>query len=852
MARYKHYHSNYIRKKVHKRLKDGSVIYLRDWVTTGGGVQRLGRGQTAIYGDGNFIFSTSNIPNTRKRHVGSKNIDTYTYDNVKDIKANDDASSRPFISNDMRDYAYYGSCEELIRASIENIVLTFPGRVIGTNQIIDTSVPDEETPTIEGIHGVLYKVSNPFNIDIYHDRLDDIKVDPMTNKMRYLCLSIDNYQVGRSRSRMLPITSHITTYRQECIPNDDIWHLYATTVINEALTIYVCKRRKEIGYFSNRDEFYIEPKPSVIEEYFKSLTGFEAVLLNRTSNPPYTNTFITPRMGQLSYSYYEQVYRWPSQDGFIDIDTMGYYDFVQRLARIGSMFDEEWTDNLYNRMTHEAIKRYDTTFAREYEDGDADDNIDGGQRMEKVLRVMGKTFDDVKCIADGIKRTLELQYNAPYAGMDEDMVDDYLELKGWEIYSTVPLPTKDEDGNLTDHSLDKIDPDTITKWFAPIKIDGFTMIDIDNDFRRNLLLSATHINNAKGTIHSVEMVLALFNMKYGEDYIIREKYRTLDKSEGKPYDEAIDKVETLKSYCNFNDDSGSEFPGVPMSVIPWAGDYVVVPFFEKNKTYADPDFYFQSLGGWGRYLVDDYYQETMNYLRVVSDFGELLQMKPMDLDYGDIFYVINLASIPLDVNIAEEEYLADVGHFYMCINPYNPTQPSSWQNERDMDEFTWDTCYYLDSIVNTTLGNNPHTGYGRYDDGEYFYETMSQPYLYAINNHLEDDSEQKEMAESFTFDFHEQIIGDERLQRKVDGTRKNPLLFSTYFVYNDDKVRLTSDADTDIKYNDKFLEIVFKEPKGFEGNNQFYYDYLDYIRNNIVPYVTQVIPSTTILQYSFE
>ena len=43
---------------------------------------------------------------------------------------------------------------------------------------------------------------------------------------------------------------------------------------------------------------------------------------------------------------------------------------------------------------------------REFEDGEEQDNIDGGERMHKVLNIIGRVFDDVKRNIDLIKNEI--------------------------------------------------------------------------------------------------------------------------------------------------------------------------------------------------------------------------------------------------------------------------------------------------------------------------------------------------------------------------------------------------------------------------------------------------------------
>lgn len=824
MSKYSRFHSNYIRRKVHKRLHD-SVIFERDWVTTNGGIQRLAKGQTAIYGDGNFIFTTSNVSNPKRKHVGGSEAEIFTYEDVENIESSEDISSRPFKSKDLRDFAYYGSCTELVRSAVEGIILEFPGRITSTGEPVNMDM-------VSGIASTVYRVNNPFNIDIHHEQPDEIEIGPLTNPMRYMCLSKEKYNV----------TDFSVTYDSDVCIIKDKWTKIGTASVN-GIIFYICRRGTDIIYFSQQATFNpIQPTEETIEDYFKNLDGFEAVLLNRESKPYYMNKFVTPIMGELVYKYVDRIYAWPSKDGFIDIDTPAFYSFLDRLIEMASAFDSEWTDNLYGRMTHEAIKRYDTTFDRSYVTGDEENMVNGGERMEKTLRVIGSIFDDVKRTIDGIKRVNDVGYGLPNSGMDIDTVDDKLELSGWEVYSTIPTGATGEE---ILEEADVTHGDEI-RWYPSLRLGTLTAIEADNEFRKRLLLSAKYINSAKGTIHGIEMVLALFGLKLDEDYKIKERYRTLSVNDALPYDETMEKVEKLKPYYDFDDDGNSEIPGVPLKPFCINGNDIVIPFYEKDKIYADPNFYFESKGGWGKNVHgDENHLETMNYLKVVSDFGDLLRLNAMDLEKGMIYYVVNLATYVQDAEVTDTSVLENLTHFFVCDQPYLPTQPSSWINiEENENDGLWQRCAYLDSIINTSQGNNPHTGYGNYDDGKHYWDTLAQPYKYASEYKI-DDSELKEITDN-------EIVFNGFADTDVNEYLKNENN-ETYF--NSDKIILSPDmqlfgdgvSSKDIEnflYTDKTLEINFIIPTVHED------EYKEYVQSVIVPYLLQVIPSTTILSFT--
>lgn len=800
--KYTRFHSNYQRRSVHKRL-DGSVITERDWVTIGGR-QRLGRGQTAIYGDGNFLFTTSSIPNTKKRHKGSAEVEMFTLSDVQDSKPAVDNSSRLIKSKDMRDYAYYGSCQELVRVSIENIVLNFPGRVISTNDEVDAD-------SIVGKTGALYRVSNPFNIDLHHDRVDDIEIAFNTNTMRYLVLSKDRYTINGANINSFTVKPVII----DCYRNDGRWYIFCEISINGTV-IYGGRQGNQYAYFSS-DNFKIEPKEEVFAEFFNTLNGFEATILNRTNKNgriEYKAKLLTPVMGKLNYVFTDRFYTWPSREGYIDIDSPAYYGYVQSLISIASKFDEEWSDNLYSRMTHESIKRYDTTFARDYTEGDADDNIEGGERMEKIIRVMGRIFDDIKLTADGISRTSQAGYGEDGGGMDADTVDDKLELSGWDVVSVAEMFEDDSE--------------VLKTKYTGATNDEWDSVRADEEFRRRLLLSARYLNSLKGTTHGIEALLALFGLRRGDDYDISEYHRELGigPSEIFDYDNVSRIVNEVTPYCGYETDPEDEFPNVPLEVVSARLNgkerNIVIPFYRMDKQYADPNFYGQCSGGWGFGIgTNGKYSETLNYLNVVSTYADLLAKSSMDVNEGDIYYVVDLASYPAAAQVTSVSDMDGINHFFKCVNPSRSSYVDGWINVgKKGNKKDKELCLYLDSIVNSNIGNNPHTGFGRYDDGQDFFDTMKQPFKYAIERRL--SGEMEDSAKELSYAISNHNISDKIVSNVQTGdTRK------------DDEV---------VYYNDKYLKFTIKNESIKE----------DTFKNFVAPYLMQMIPSTAIATFSFE
>ena len=843
MAQYTKHNSNYIKTVEHQHLKDGSTIFERDWVTIGSQLN-FGPGKIPYYNNGNFIFTTSPTPFFQKRYKNGVTVATWTYDDVKEASSTVNQIQFDEYTEDIRSFAYYGSCVEFLRATIEKIIYEFPGNITLSEDKLEIP-PTTENGDYTYIDG--YIVNNPFQIDLH---TKDVHLQQYDNELRFLSYSWQKYKVNGQ-----PITSYVISDWKgdlDCPQNDQYYIKKApvvTVTINGNIVLEGYMLDRDIIFCYEGQDLVIQPKKEIIETYFNGLKGFEKQLLTRKTKPLYTNKFITPIEYNLGYLYYNRTYTWPSDGYCIDITSTKYIDFINKLSSMAELYDELWTDNLWRRMTHEAIKNYDWTYTREFIDGDEEDNVDGGERMHKVLNIIGRVFDDIKLSIDTIKRQNKTTYNGD-RNVPNALLSDKLELFGWDIYSTIPTYKNENnetvsasEETITQEVFDdeyiknnvevndkKIYPD---KWYPTSNPNKITFADVDVEFMRRLLLSTRRIFETKGTRQSIDMIMGLFG--YGDtDYTITEHYRTVTPRE---YDEVIDQKtnETLgdrivrlnnqeKQMELLYDEDAS---GIP--VASFIGGYdeqgnpktYLIPYYDQTKMY-DGNLYFQNKGGWfykkdGKSTEIDFskWTETLSYLHVVSQVKDLLNVNPFGIRNGDIYYVANLNDYIDYTETTDTLY----SHFFVMENELMPEEISSWGNINLEDDDSYaKKAKYLDTIIPYNIGNNPHVGYGEYDMGDEFFEYMKKPFKYALDKYY------------FTSPYYEEA-NDTKLEFKVSKRED-----AKYDIEDDKKIQIINNNDT-YYLNDKV--IFFK-------NNIDNDEYKKYFKTVIINYLMQVIPSTAI------
>ena len=176
--------STYIIKEKHQNTDKGEV-FERD-ITTIGGRNFFDKNQKPVFRSGNFIITTSNeetTPMPPKDVVWDTPPDgdgeLWTWEDVEDVNEETDSSIslelKPDVY-DLRTFAYYGSCVELIRGSLNHIISTFPGEVYATEQKLQY-LKDNTEYAILGETGYQNLVENPFLLNLHTKYVDQYFID---------------------------------------------------------------------------------------------------------------------------------------------------------------------------------------------------------------------------------------------------------------------------------------------------------------------------------------------------------------------------------------------------------------------------------------------------------------------------------------------------------------------------------------------------------------------------------------------------------------------------------------------------------------------------------------------------
>lgn len=472
MAKYIKSKSNYVLTSKHQNVKDG-YITSRDAVTIGG-LDQFAKDAKPIYKSSNFVITVNNTDgSTRDLSNGTweANLsgDFWTMDTVvSSPKTSEDTMDINLKTNFHRlsDYAYFGSCSEMVRSSINDIISKFPGelhipRISGDSEYEGIAVYYINPTTGESERlgdDTLFLVDNPFNIDIHTDYVNEEQID---DPLKYFANEgYKNYEVIES-GIAYEISSVSSKTEDGCAVGDLAYTI--KIVYNEGtvpISGYIDGQRG-ITYLTtdNYLGYSIRPKEEFYDKFYRSLDGFEKLLMNKYTEPKYKARFEIKQETDFGEETIWREFIFPTTYGGYNlaVGDVAYTSYVDELSKVSEYYDEFYSDNLYRSLTHEAIKNFDWTKIITLKEEEVKEAELGAEKMSKVLRVIGREFDELKSYADGIKAYNNITYS------DKNNIPDYfltdvLETEGWDVKNIYGKSMKEYSG---DTSADIIDSKSI-------------------------------------------------------------------------------------------------------------------------------------------------------------------------------------------------------------------------------------------------------------------------------------------------------------------------------------------------------------------------------------------------------
>lgn len=862
MAKKKFYKSkgNFTIKRLHQSGGYGN-IYERDYTTITPSTPSTSS-QLPIYNGPAFKLTVGTGLNKQKKYRYGKWLENpnscggtnaWTLGCIPVSNHNDSKINVKTSSFNLKDYACYGSVYELIKASLNDIMIKFPAEIYTSTQTLDDlGILDlggiDETSLLyrdKDKYSKFFVVKNPMSIDIIQSSMPEKTNLP---PLRYFCESQYDYVVMDENNEVIVDGSEIKKWNEEYSDEDKkfLWHVDyepdKECIVNgdklahvsflkpnengdydTVLSIECFYYDKDILYLSRKSQYKVRPNNQVIDNFFDELDDFEKVLLNRNTN--YTANFET-YVEDNEIGWYSTIkkYQWPTDDGDWNLTMYGgaYSMYINDLSKLAIGYDSLYTNAIWRDMTHEAISNSDL-FEKITTDDDAYHNT---TKIKKILSIIGRQFDEIKKYVDNIKNTNTVTYDGDN-NIPDYFIPDTLELSGWE----------------TKMILNGISNDIISEPIYKSRTKGFNVNDANIEFMKRLKLNSKNIFSSKGTKRCIESLLAIFGLHstdwiekyYGKldskkirnGFILKEFiYVSNGYSNNVNPDIIADRVREINHYKSSYIDEGGEgdvvvnqYQGLPVVEVFYDGKTRLVPWFNTYDTY-DNDMYFQMKGGWGRNDGNNKnelsrYDYTISKIHFVHALDELYDVRYYLLNENDVYYVNNTNDYYKLVNISEHD------------------------NSNGWEKLSEEEIFLLESVIDDNKGNNPH--YGQYDNGSSYFEILRDFFKKSNFDGISEDKISDRNKYGFkikrqTDSMKTLFFGNNTNIKDYEGLR-GKINITPYNFFDGDIFDETASLSI---INSKEFHIIFDDSRR------------DFIENDVLPYLKQIIPSTTIFSYSFE
>lgn len=256
-------------------------------------------------------------------------------------------------------------------------------------------------------------MTNPFNIDISDYTINRVNFD---YNLRTMATSYYDYQVVLSDDTII---GNVTGFTGISNPNNTNNILLNLDVKNNNIN----------------SSFFIVPKKQKQEEFFESLDDLQNNLLNRYGVPKYKSNFKIPYETENGIQFKYLPFIWKTYDGYnLDITSVDYVRFIEELIEASAYIDENFSDNIYRSLTHDSIKNMDNTYEMVIDQEKLDEYVYGTTQIQSVLRLYGREYDEIKKYIEGISFVNTITYNKEN-NLPEKYLSDKLNTCGWEANS---------------------------------------------------------------------------------------------------------------------------------------------------------------------------------------------------------------------------------------------------------------------------------------------------------------------------------------------------------------------------------------------------------------------------------
>jgi len=385
-----------------------------------------------------------------------------------------------FDISQITSFSLYGSLQKRLLASITKVINFFPAAIeiysnqssgIGTyptaTNIVYDSVDDETTFDIN-----VFLFNNPFGIDYSTNAKRNLETRP---------LAVSKYR---------NITDNFTSYSLYFKTLDveyNLLDLVPTTSLTGGTVNVTVKgdpfNNKISTITQSNETLIIKPNNLVTEQIFSdSFDEVEDFLLNRKSIPLYTSTFKYPDYdGDGNYVMYNEKVTWKLDIYWnLDITSPNFDNYLTKVQKIAEALDLYKTNLISRFLITGSFIEFDTA----------------DQKIEKVLQIYGRSFDEVKKFIDALANMNSVNYV-----VGNDIPSQLLV----NLAQTLGISTNISPITNENFLTSVFNPNATQTYPGQSKPD--TPTELNYQYYRNLILNASYMFKSKGTRKSIEYIL---------------------------------------------------------------------------------------------------------------------------------------------------------------------------------------------------------------------------------------------------------------------------------------------------------------------------------------------------------
>lgn len=605
------------------------------------GLQFTSDGGTPLFTIGNFQITTNLTPPTKRNFQLGSFSEPLTIENMGSSSlneatqlVNDNLSIYLNLNTEnLFSYTLFGSYVKFVESTLNQIINNWPGSIYVfysygsvTGNTVQNYVYSSLTNTSTFTVSTNFFYNN-YGINFLQNATTYTGTS-MPSTLKNLSLFYNQYEifVNGVGYQILQFTPSLTTSNGTC----------TFTVQGDPFN----------GQVTTSQSYHIKPIDLYVERFFSGLDDFSRFILNRNTTPKYTcNIYYQEETEDFLTLQKVKRFTWPVSDGYnLDKNTGDFLIYKQQLLSIVENYDEYRTDLMRRTLVTESISYFESNprISTYYP-------LNTTEKIDQLLTIYGREFDEVKKYIDGISFANVVSYNRE-GNTPDAIIKDLAYYLGWDVLS--PMGENQLLSNFTPTQSN----------YSGMTV-GYTPAEAEVEFWRRLILNSAFLWKSKGTRKPIEFLFEFINTPPAlinfNEYIYQAKNK-LD----------VNKFKQILQYL-YNDDSiepynvdSDGYPKVPVDTLNmyfqkgggWyretAGANSQIDFYEGNNPHIGPYDSGQEYINKFRCLLDAFSGQTVKITEEYIEFTNLFAnyFKGSVDGYDGIIYadVVNLDNNPTD------------------------------------------------------------------------------------------------------------------------------------------------------------------------------------------------------------